>query len=265
MAPNLFVAAQTVCQPKKWFRKPSPPCQIKQTEEWSSPVPGRYQHTARGWYLTATRDPTTGEWVEREREDWQRVIYWHYTHRYVLQRAVIAHSREGSIEGKDISKKRLFYNVPDNVGATWIQCWDKEGEESLPGPYPRYLLNVNGQFSMMTQAEARELYRPDLHARALSTSSASSHGLSPASSLHPSAVNTPAGSRKPSMEFERPSLPRGYSGKRDSLAVPGSRPRSREPSSRSSTPSPMSTPATELDTKELAGEIGKVGEERKDR
>lgn len=177
----------------------------------------------------------------------------------------MAHSREGSIEGKDSSKKRLFYNIPDDVGATWIQCWDKEAEESVPGPYPRYLLNVNGQFSLMTKAEARELYRPDLHSRTSSSASASDYGLSPASSLHPSAINTPAGSRKPSIEFEGPPMTRYNSSKRESLAVPVSRRRSRDLSSRATTPSPLSTPAKEFDLKELEAKIGKVGAEQRSR
>lgn len=252
MAPNLFVACQTAVQPQKWFRKPSPPCQIKHTEEWAYPVPGKYRHTSRGWFLVATKDRDLGSFVDLEPADWQRVIYWHPKHRFELQRALEQRSQSGFIEGKKDQKAPVrFYCMPDD-GATWIQAWDKNAPlsepESVPGPYKRYILDAESRkFVIMTKGDERAIRR-NFSSRPSTPLSSEIDLSSPASSLHLSRAGTPVISRKNSTELEQSETPQG---KRASLMVPDSRPMSRESRSRSTSPSPLSTPVTVEDLKDL--------------
>jgi hypothetical protein len=151
MAPNLFVATQTLFQPHKWFRNDKTEKPKRKTERWEEPVPGLYEYIPRrGWYLIEKDDAqgtteigskggpvlTITETTPKETIKMNPPVAVRYSKvlkRYLLEPDYKPRKEHGEIEnsrGKTIQVG--FFRLDDEV--SWVNCWDEDGE-FIPGPY----------------------------------------------------------------------------------------------------------------------------------
>ena len=148
MAPNLFVATQKAFLPHKWFKSNKAEQASRVIEDWSSPVPGRYESIpGRGWFLIATlkdqpkiestSDPSTKPSRSKEYVTLEKPIPLKYSHaigRYFLEPEFYARKKKTLIKnekGKEIQAG--FFRVDD---VAWVKCWDSD-DTFIPG-------NANG-------------------------------------------------------------------------------------------------------------------------
>lgn len=160
MTPNLFVATQTLFQPKKWFRKDKSERPTRKTEHWQQPVPGVYEYIpGRGWYLISTYKDSFGNAAfdskdrgpvatieEKKPEDLIKMVpptpvrYSKVLKRYLLSPDYELRKKYGDIEN---SRGRMiqvgFFQLDD--GVAWVNCWDEQGE-FIPGPYKLWCIDV---------------------------------------------------------------------------------------------------------------------------
>jgi hypothetical protein len=162
MAPNLFVATQKAFAPHKWFKSSKPDQASRVIEEWSSPVPGRYESIpGRGWFLIATlkeqpktdtiSDPSVKPSKSREYITLEKPVPLKYSHaigRYFLESEFYARKKKAMIKndkGKEVQAG--FFRVDD---VAWVRCWD-EDDTFIPGNangaagYQRWVLDPSTQ------------------------------------------------------------------------------------------------------------------------
>ncbi|CAI6340863.1 unnamed protein product [Periconia digitata] len=167
MTPNLFVATQTLFQPKKWFRQSKIEKPQRKTERWSEPVPGLYEYIpGRGWYLIekdkisatdqdASDDSKEGGPVLSIKETASSVDtikvqppiavrYSKVLKRFLLSPDYDVRKKHGDIESSQGAKLLHvgFFRLDDEV--SWVNCWDENGE-FIPGPYRLWFYDTRTQ------------------------------------------------------------------------------------------------------------------------
>jgi len=152
MTPNLLVVTQKAFSPHKWFQRSNSQRAERTIEEWSAPVPGRYEHIpGRGWYLISTlkdaaahaSDVKTSDGgpvlpvkspVAREYVKLDQPIQVHkskvLTGRWFLDPDYKMRKRRGNIRNEQGKLVEVgFFRLDDG---TWVNCWDHEGN-FIPG------------------------------------------------------------------------------------------------------------------------------------
>lgn len=180
MTPNLFVATQTLFQPKKWFRKDKPERPMRKREHWDDPVPGVYEYIpGRGWYLMATykqnpqRDLEPSTAANLDDDNLIKMIpptpvrYSKVLKRYFLSPDYELRKKHGDIpneRGKLVTAG--FFQLDD--GVAWVNCWDEEGE-FIPGPYKLWCIDAaTQQFRHMKRGDDPAYQRSAANSRAAS-------------------------------------------------------------------------------------------------
>ncbi|OAL46467.1 hypothetical protein IQ07DRAFT_614294 [Pyrenochaeta sp. DS3sAY3a] len=171
MTPNLFLATQKAFKPHKWFKSSTTQQRQPRTiEEWTTPVPGRYEHIpGRGWYLIATlKDaPTDATSLETSKGGPVITMETSQTKEYVkldqpirvhkskvlsgrwfLEPEYQARKKRGMVRDIDGTLSEVgFFRLDD--GITWVQCWDGEGNfipgDPKIGGYKRWCIDVKSQ------------------------------------------------------------------------------------------------------------------------
>ncbi|KAF2838095.1 hypothetical protein M501DRAFT_1011748 [Patellaria atrata CBS 101060] len=136
--PNLFVAAQTLVSPRKWFKRQTTPKSLRRSEHWFTPVPGTYEYIpGRGWYLTHPDETNDGQRLSNPIP----VIYSRVLKRHLLKPdyddrklygLIVEGEKPADIKCKTKNKAEGFFRLDDDVA--WVRCWDCNGE-FIPGPY----------------------------------------------------------------------------------------------------------------------------------
>ncbi|KAF1938970.1 hypothetical protein EJ02DRAFT_268805 [Clathrospora elynae] len=166
MAPNLFVATQKAFQPHKWFKSPKSE-KSRVVEEWSSPVPGRYESIpGRGWFLIATLKERTEDSPKtitegdsaasakpspsKEYTTLERPVpvkYHQVAKRHFLEPEYNRRKRTLTIKDKRGKEIQAGYFRIDDV--TWIRCWDEHGTfipgDVTGGEYQRWVFDTQTQ------------------------------------------------------------------------------------------------------------------------
>lgn len=152
MTPNLLVVTQKAFSPHKWFKRTNSQRTERTIEEWSAPVPGRYEHIpGRGWYLISTlkdpaahasdvkasdggpvlpaQSPLVKEFVKLDQPiqvHKSKVL----TGRWLLDPDYKMRKTRGKIRnGQGKLVEVGFFQLDDG---TWVNCWDHEGN-FIPG------------------------------------------------------------------------------------------------------------------------------------
>ncbi|KAK8154443.1 hypothetical protein BKA80DRAFT_313529 [Phyllosticta citrichinensis] len=140
MAPNLFVATQTLFTPRRWFshRGRRPGKSIRESEHWTSPVPGIYEHIpGRGWYLVRPDEPDGSRGIRLEKP--RPVKYSRVLRRYLFEAEYERRKLSGEIKDKHGKLREVgFFQLDDGVG--WVNCWNHHGE-FVAGPYERWCID----------------------------------------------------------------------------------------------------------------------------
>ncbi|KAK7558694.1 hypothetical protein IWX50DRAFT_548426, partial [Phyllosticta citricarpa] len=138
MAPNLFVATQTLFTPRRWFSRRRPERSIRESEYWTSPVPGIYEHIpGRGWYLVRPDEPDGSRGTRFEKP--RPVKYSRVLRRYLFESEYERRKLPGEIKDKNGKLREVgFFQLDDGVG--WVNCWNHHGE-FMPGPYERWCID----------------------------------------------------------------------------------------------------------------------------
>ncbi|KAI8931915.1 hypothetical protein NX059_010817 [Plenodomus lindquistii] len=169
MTPNLLVVTQKAFSPHKWFKRSNSQRAQRVIEEWSTPVPGRYEHIpGRGWYLIATLKDAAAHGLDvtssdggpvlptksnlpKEYVKLEQPIQVHkskvLTGRWFLDPDYKMRKKLGLIkndQGKQIEVG--FFKLDDG---TWVNCWDHEGN-FIPGDpkirgYRRWCIDAQTQ------------------------------------------------------------------------------------------------------------------------
>lgn len=152
MTPNLLVATQKAFSPHKWFKSTKSERPTRTIEEWTVPVPGRYEYIpGRGWYLIATLKDATAHTSELKSADGGSVLLAKspQTKEYVKLDLPVQVHKSKVLPGRwfldseyKLRKKRGviknelgksvevgFFRLDDG---TWVHCWDAEGN-FIPG------------------------------------------------------------------------------------------------------------------------------------
>jgi hypothetical protein len=160
MAPNLFVATKTALAPRKWFKSSKPDQSSRVIEEWSRPIPGRYESIpGRGWFLIATlkeqpkaeptSDPSAKPSRSKEYVTLEKPIPLKYSHAikcYFLEPEFYARKKKAMIKnekGKEVQAG--FFRVDD---VAWVCCYDQDDTFIQPNGsagYQRWFLDPETQ------------------------------------------------------------------------------------------------------------------------
>ncbi|KAF1957749.1 hypothetical protein CC80DRAFT_33189 [Byssothecium circinans] len=184
MAPNLFVASQTLFQPRKWFRSSKSEKPKRLQERWEEPVPGFYEYIPRrGWFLiekdkdiTAVgsgADPKGGPVLTIEETAPKETIkvdppvavrYSKVLKRYLLSPDYLDRKKDGEIENSQGKKIIVsFFRLDD--GVSWVNFLDEHGE-FIPGPYRLWIIDSSSKnFRHMLRRDDPEYQRSQANSR----------------------------------------------------------------------------------------------------
>lgn len=152
MTPNLLVATQKAFSPHKWFKTTKNERPTRTIEEWTVPVPGRYEYIpGRGWFLIATLKDATAHTFEQKSADGGPVlpakspqikeyiklaqpVQVHKSKvlsgRWFLDPDYKMRKKWGVIKNEEGKQVEVgFFQLDDG---TWVHCWDAEGN-FIPG------------------------------------------------------------------------------------------------------------------------------------
>lgn len=156
MTPNLYVAAQKLFRPHRWFssdnrdRSRSRSRTTNEHEYRKYPIPGMYEYRpGRGWYLTA---------MDNSAKTLDKPILIKYSR--VLRRSLLqpdydtrkTHGKIKNADGSLADHEVGFFRLDD--GIAWVNYLDKEGN-FIPGPYKLWCVDgKSGYFRQMLKGDS---------------------------------------------------------------------------------------------------------------